>query len=188
LYIQVDSTDEAPPETFTFKELQKESREFIDILNHGLTLLSPENRELKKQIITLLVKKTRTLEKLMELGSKHAVQSSLYDLEKWGFITRHIKENIYSYEFNRSKVLFKIQKDLETTYHRLQKEIEYYTKNDCLFICQSCKNLYDYAKAMENGFICCTSRLNSFDPAADIQKIRKQMIYIEDKLNSLAKL
>ncbi|TFG05675.1 MAG: hypothetical protein EU536_01425 [Promethearchaeota archaeon] len=165
----------------------KESKEFIDVLDYGLTLLSEDHLELKREIISLLIKKTRTLEKLMELGTKHAVQSSLYDLEQEGFITRHVKENVYSYEFNRKKILFKIRKDLEMNYGDLQAQKKFHTLNDCLFTCNSCHKLYDYAKAMENGFLCCNNRVTSFDSSAIMQEIDEKMSFIAQKLNSLTK-
>ncbi len=166
----------------------KESKEFINVLDYGLTLLSPEHIELKQQIIGLLIKKTRTLEKLMEFGTKHAVQSSLYDLERGGFINRHIKENIYSYSFNRTKILFKIKRDLETNFAQLKKEKDYYTSNDCLFLCTTCKQSYDYMKAMESGFMCCNIHLKNFDSTQEVQKIMEAMSYLQGKLDSYAKL
>ena len=172
----------------SFEGRIKESKAFINVLDYGLTLLAPENLELKQQIIGLLIKKTRTLEKLMELGTKHAVQSSLYDLEWGGFINRHIKENIYSYTFNRGKILFKIKRDLETKHKRLEEEKKYYTSNDCLFVCDMCKQLYDYMKAMEGGFMCCSEHLKNVDTTQEVQKIMEKMTYLKGKLNSFAKL
>ena len=173
---------------YSFNGALKGPKEFVDVLEYGLTLLSTENIELKKQMISLLIKKTRTLEKLMELGTKHAVQSSLYDLEQGGFITRKIKENIFSYEFNRTKILFKIQKDLETSHRELKQQMDFYSTNDCLFLCQVCKGLYEYTKAMESGFSCCGQRLSSFDSSQVIQKLSQNMAFIENKLNSLSKI
>ncbi|NVM55148.1 MAG: hypothetical protein HWN66_15690 [Candidatus Helarchaeota archaeon] len=175
-------------DSLSFNGRLKESKAFIDVLEYGLSLLAMDNIEIKKNMLSLVIKKTRTLERLMELGTKHAVQSSLYDLEQEGFITRKIKENIFSYEFNRIKILFKIQKDLESNHRRLKDEMDFYRANDCLFLCKSCKNMYEYTKAMENGFRCCGERMNSFDSTEIVQNIMKNMSYLENKLNSLSKI
>ncbi len=93
----------------SFNGMLKESKEFISIMDYGLSLLSGENLELKKQILSQVIRKTRTLEKLMELGTKHAVQSSLYDLEQMGFITRKIRTenelNIFYYVFTKLNII-----------------------------------------------------------------------------------
>ena len=162
-------------------------------MDYGLSLLSTENLELKKSIIGLLIKKTRTLDKLMELGTKHAVQSSLYDLEQEGFITRKIRSdgesNIFYYVFNRSKLLFKIQKDLENNYQKIKEKMNYYTSNsNSLFYCNKCNKLFEYTAAIERAFKCCDEALNSFDTKEIVHKLKTDIAYIEDKLNNLAKI
>jgi len=176
----------------SFNGTLKESREFIKILDYGLSLLSRENLELKKSMLELLIKKSRTLDRLMELGTKHAVQSSLYDLEQEGFITRRIKAtkdtNVYYYIFNRSKLLFKIQKDIEDKNKRLKDIMEYYSSN-YLFYCQNCEKIYEYSEAMERAFKCCDNgQMQSFDTTEIVQKITWNMAYLNDKLQSLAKI
>jgi len=175
----------------SFNGTLKESKEFISILDYALSLLSNEHLELKKQMLSLLIKKSRTLDKLMELGTKHAVQSSLYDLEHEGFITRRIKsekdQNIYYYVFNRTKMLYKIQRDLEEKYRKMNEIMEYYTSN-YLFYCHHCNRLYDYTGAMENAFNCCNDRMKSFDSSEIVKKIAKNMAYIKEKLEALSKI
>ncbi|MFX1293939.1 MAG: hypothetical protein ACFFD2_03630 [Promethearchaeota archaeon] len=160
-------------------------------MDYGLSLLSIENLTLKKKILNLLIKKSRTFERLMELGTKHAVQSSLYDLEQEGFITRRIRTenetNIYYYIFNRTKLLFKIQKDLEENHRKMKEIMEFYTSN-YLFYCDHCKKLFEYSEAMEAAFGCCGDKMISFDSTDIIQKITDNMAYIERKLDSLAKI
>jgi transcription initiation factor IIE alpha subunit len=143
-------------------------------------------------MLELLIKKSRTLDRLMELGTKHAVQSSLYDLENEGFITRKIKAeketNVYYYIFNRNKLLFKIQKDIEDKSQRFQDIMKFYSSN-YLFFCQQCEKLYEYAEAMEQAFKCCNDQqMQSFDTTEILQKITKNMAYLNDKLQSLAKI
>lgn len=175
----------------SFNGTLRESKEFINILDYGLNLLSMENLELKGEMLGLIIKKSRTLEKLMELGTKHAVQSSLYDLEQEGFITRKIRNeketNVYYYVFNRSKLLFKIQKDLETNYEKMKEKMEFYSSN-YLFYCGHCKKLFEYAEAMENAFRCCQAQMKSFDASEIVQKITENMAYLQSKLNSLSVL
>jgi len=157
-------------------------------MDYGLNLLSTENIELKMSMLSLLIKKSpRTLETLMELGSKHAVQSSLYDLEQEGFITRRIKENIFSYEFNRAQILFKIKKTLETTYEKLNEDRNYYTTN-VLFHCKICNKLFEYTYAMEHAFKCCGEQMNSFDSSRVIREIMENMTFIESKLSAFDKV
>ena len=71
---------------------------------------------------------------------------------------------------------------------KLVEEKAFYTSNDCLFYCDHCKNLYEYTKAMENGFICCEERVKSFDSDAIVQGLLEKMAYIEDKLGALSKI
>lgn len=188
LSLDVNLTDRLLQSPISFNGRLKESKEFIDVLDYGVTLLSPDNIVLKMEMLSLIIKKTRTLEKLMELGTKHAVQSSLYNLEQNGFITRKVKENIFSYEFNRTKILFKIKKDLETRYQQIKDVKDYYISNDCLFVCSHCKQLFDYAKAMEHGFICCGARISSFDSTSIVQNLMDKMVFIEEKLKALSKI
>ena len=142
-------------------------------------------------MLGLLIKKSRTLEKLMELGTKHAVQSSLYDLEQEGFITRKIKyekeTNVYYYVFNRAKLIFKIHKDLENNYQKLREIKDFYSSN-YLFFCNQCEKLFEYAEAMESAFTCCDQKMISFDATEIVQKITENMTYLKGKLSSLSKI
>jgi len=142
-------------------------------------------------MLCILIKKTQTLEDLMKLGNKHQIQSSLYELEQQGFITRKVQKgeemNIFSYEFNRTKILFKIQRELESSYENYKKQQEYYAAN-VLFYCEKCKNLFEYTRAMENSFKCCDEPLHSFDSAGVLKNLIENMAYIEDKLKALAKI
>ncbi|MDD1779397.1 MAG: hypothetical protein LUQ65_14640 [Candidatus Helarchaeota archaeon] len=169
----------------------KASKEFIAILDYGLSRLSAENLELKKKMIGILIKKTQTLEELMELGNKHQIQSSLYELEQEGFITRLVQKgeemNIFSYEFNRATILFKIQKELEDHYRKYKQQRDYYTSN-VLFSCKKCNKLFEYTTAMENAFQCCGEPMQSFDNSETLKNLTANMTYIEDKLKSFAKI
>ncbi len=176
----------------SFNGTLNEGKDFINILDYGLSLLSDDNIQLKKHMLTLLIKKSpRTLEKLMELGTKHAVQSSLYDLEHEGFINRKIKNekdtNIYYYNFNRTKLLYKIQKDLEENYEKMKEQRNFYT-SQYLFYCNQCNKLYDYAEAMESAFNCCGITMKSFDATDNVQILDDNIAYIEDKLKSLSRI
>lgn len=176
---------------FSFNGTLKASKEFIAILDYGLSRLSAENLELKKQMMSILIKKTQTLEELMQLGNKHQIQSSLYELEQEGFITRKVQKgeefNIFSYEFNRASLLFKIQKELEDNYEKYKEQRDYYNAN-VLFYCKKCNKLFEYTSAMENTFQCCGEPLQSFDSSEAIKNLTANMAYIEVKLNSFAKI
>ena len=142
-------------------------------------------------MICILIKKTQTLEELMTLGNKHQIQSSLYELEQEGFITRKVQKgeemNIFSYEFNRASLLFKIQKELEDNYEKYKEQRDYYNAN-VLFYCKKCNKLFEYTSAMENTFQCCGEPLQSFDSSEAIKNLTANMAYIEVKLNSFAKI
>lgn len=142
-------------------------------------------------MICILIKKTQTLEELMTLGNKHQIQSSLYELEQEGFITRMVQKgeemNIFSYEFNRTNLLFKIQKELEASYESYKQQQKYYTSN-MLFYCDKCKNLFEYTSAMENSFRCCDEQLQSFDSTEVVENLMANMAYVKEKLKSLAKI
>lgn len=182
----VDFSKILEDDSHSFDGKLKGSEEFNDVMDYGLNLLREEHLELKKQILTRLVKRSHKLEDLLTLGEK-AIRSCLYNLEQEGFISRKTEDDKIYYVFDRSKILFKIQKELEETYEKLEEKRKFYTSNT-IFYCDSCKKRFKYIAASEKDFDCCGETMKPFDATETLQNITKFIAFIKDKLESLEKI
>lgn len=155
-------------------------------MDFGLFLLKDGYLDLKKHLLTKLIQREYSIEDLIKIGTK-AVQSSLYDLEQEGFITREIQNGQPHYKFNRTNLFFKIQKELEEIYENLIERKKYLSINT-LFLCESCQNKLNYTQAIEKDFQCCGIMMKSLDTKEILQNIMKYMAIVENKLESLGKI
>lgn len=170
----------------TFEGELKGSKAFNELMDYALLILNEDFLYLKKKILRTLIRRPRNFEDLLKLGDR-AIRNCLYNLEQEGFLARRIEDEKIFYKFDREKAIFKIRKDMEDYYVKLEKMRKLYSKNT-LFECDTCKSLYDYPESMEMGFKCCGKKLNPYNPGKIIQNIIKNIAYVEEKLNYFEKI
>lgn len=184
--IKLDSAkfiDENLDEIPSFNGVLKGSEAFNELMDYSLLLVDSEFLDLKKYLLINLVKRSHTTDDLFRIGKK-AIRTCLYDLEKEGFLTRKTKDDSLIFEFNRSKILFKIKKDLENNHKKL-KEMEKIFSKGPIFRCNVCGTFFNYTEAMEKDFQCCAQKLKSFEKTKILRKISQKLVFIEDKLDLL---
>ncbi|MHA1268296.1 MAG: hypothetical protein ACTSPY_00795 [Candidatus Helarchaeota archaeon] len=173
----------------------KKNPYLIEMIDYGLSLLKPEDFDLKMDLIARLIKMDKKMTQLIEeFGKSSSLLRSIYDLISVGFITQKnyssgipgiYLDNIL--RFDLKKLRYKLQKDLIDKKTVLEQE-KMILEDKLLFICDKCEKTYDYIEAISINFACCNGFIIELNNDTIINEINQKIQKINAKLKILDKI